>query len=95
MKGKAKTMRRLILPVAMLLMITASASAFEAEKLRGAAADAFIAKYFPNAAIPGPFKGEFTYTNKKGEQTRGLAKCLVPAMGARSDGAVSMCKVLY
>lgn len=88
-------MKRLTLPVAMLLMICSSADAFEAEKLRGEAADSFIAKYFPNAAIPGPFKGEFTYTNKKGEQSKGLAKCLVPAMGARSDGAVSMCKILY
>ena len=87
-------MNRSILSVAMFLMISSAANA-QAVKLRGEAADSFVTKYFPNAAVPGLIKGEFTYTNKRGEQTKGLAKCVVPAMGARSDGAVSICKVLY
>jgi hypothetical protein len=40
-------------------------------------------------------KGQFTYINKSGARGSGLAKCVIPAMGARSDGAVSLCKVLY
>ncbi len=88
-------MNRLIfVGVAALIVMSSSAHA-QAVKLRGKAADAFVAKYFPNAAVPGPVKGEFTYTNKRGQRHTGLAKCDVPAMGARSDGAVSLCKVLY
>jgi hypothetical protein len=87
-------MKAWILSAALLVVVSYSANA-EAVKLKGEAADAFVAKYFPSAPIPGAIKGEFTYTNKRGEQTRGLAKCVIPAMGARSDGAVSLCKVLY
>jgi hypothetical protein len=87
-------MNRLIVVGAALVMISSSANA-QAVKLRGKAADAFVAKYFPNAAVPGPIKGQFTYTSKSGVKERGLAKCVIPAMGARSDGAVSLCKVLY
>jgi hypothetical protein len=87
-------MNRLIFASAALLVAFSSANA-QAVKLRGDAADSFVAKYFPNAAVPGRVKGQFTYTNKRGERLTGLAKCDVPAMGARSDGAVSLCKVLY
>ncbi|ARN83045.1 hypothetical protein [Methylocystis bryophila] len=63
-------------------------------RLKGAKADAFIAKYFPNADIPGPVEGSFTY--KKGARTAvGHASCNVPAMGARSEGEVSTCTVKY
>ena len=87
-------MNRLTLSLAMLVVISSAANA-QAVKLKGAEADSFVSKYFPNAAVPSLIKGEFTYTNKRGEQTRGLAKCTIPAMGARSDGAVSLCKILY
>ena len=88
-------MNRLIfVGVAALIMISWSAQA-QAAKLRGPAADSFVARYFPNAAVPGPIKGQFTYTNRRGDKVTGLAKCNVPAMGARSEGAVSVCKVLY
>ncbi len=62
--------------------------------LKGAAADAFIAKYFPNAYIPGEVDGPFTAI-RHGRKHVGHAKCNVPAMGARSDGAVSTCAVWY
>jgi hypothetical protein len=84
---------RLIFSSAALALISSLAQA-QAVKLRGAATDFFFAKYFPNADIPGRVKGQFTYT-KSGQRRMGLAKCDVPAMGARSDGAVSLCKVLY
>ncbi len=87
-------MNKLMLAGAALLAISSSASA-QAVKLRGEAADSFVARYFPNASGPGLIKGEFTYTNKSEAKTSGLAKCVIPAMGARSDGAVSLCKVLY
>ena len=78
-----------------MLVVISSAANAQAVKLKGAEADSFVSKYFPNAAVPGLIKGEFTYTNKRGEQAKGLAKCEVPAMGARSNGAVSLCKILY
>jgi hypothetical protein len=87
-------MNRLIVFAAALVMMSSSAHA-QAVKLRGPAADAFVAKYFPNADVPGRVKGEFTYTSKSGRKGSGLAKCDIPAMGARSDGAVSLCKVIY
>ena len=62
--------------------------------LRRGAADAFIAKSFPNAEIPGDVSGAFTYVRHGGTHV-GHAKCNVPAMGARSDGAVSTCTVWY
>jgi hypothetical protein len=89
-----RPMNRLIVASAALVMISSSANA-QAVKLRGSAADAFVAKYFPNAAVPGRIKGQFTYTSKSGAKGSGLAKCDIPAMGARSEGAVSLCKVLY
>jgi len=62
--------------------------------LKGEKADAFIAKYFPNADIPGPVQGKFTYVKGR-HKVIGRATCNVPAMGARSDGAVSTCTVVY
>jgi hypothetical protein len=87
-------MNRLILVGAALVAMSSLAEA-QAVKLRGPAADAFVAKYFPKAAVPGLVKGQFTYTSKGGAQGTGLAKCDIPAMGARSEGAISLCKVLY
>jgi hypothetical protein len=87
-------MKRWIVAGVAVAMISSAAHA-QAVKLRGAAADSFVAKYFPNAAVPGRVKGQFTYANKSGQRRTGLAKCEIPAMGARSDGAVSLCKVLY
>jgi hypothetical protein len=85
-----KAMNRLIVSLAAVLMIS-SANA-QAVKLRGEAADAFIAKYFPNAGAPALIKSTFTYTSKNGQRGRGLAKCIVPA---RSESGASLCKVLY
>jgi hypothetical protein len=87
-------MNRLIFASAALLVAFSSANA-QAVKLRGDAADSFIAKYFPNASGGGLIKGQFTYVGKSGAKSSGLAKCVVPGKGARSDGAVSLCKVLY
>ena len=87
-------MNRLIV-VGVALVAMSSLAQAQAVKLRGPAADAFVAKYFPNAAVPGRVKGQFTYTSKSGATGSGLAKCDIPAMGARSDGAISLCKVLY
>ena len=87
-------MNSLIFASAAIFMTFSSAQA-QAVKLRGEAADSFVAKYFPNASGPGLIKGQFNYTNKSGAKTSGLAKCVIPAAGARSDGAVSLCKVLY
>jgi hypothetical protein len=87
-------MNRLIVVGAAQVAMSSSAQA-QAAKLRGPARDAFVAKYFPNAAVPRRIKGQFTYTSKSGAKGSGLAKCDFPAMGARSDGAVSLCKVLY
>jgi hypothetical protein len=84
-------MNGLIVSLAALLLISSSANA-QAVKLRGEAADAFVAKYFPNAGAPALIKSTFTYTGKNGQRGRGLAKCIVPA---RSDGGESLCKVLY
>jgi hypothetical protein len=66
-------MNRLIVFAAALVMMSSSAHA-QAVKLRGPAADAFVAKYFPNADVPGRVKGEFTYTSKSGRKGSGLAK---------------------
>jgi hypothetical protein len=87
-------MNGLIVFAAALVMMSSSAHA-QAVRLRGPAADAFVAKYFPNADVPGRVKGQFTYTSKSGRKGSGVAKCDIPAMGARSDGAVSLCKVIY
>jgi hypothetical protein len=87
-------MNRWIVAAGALAMTSLAAHA-RAVKLRGPAADSFVAKYFPNAAVPGRVKGEFTYVAKRGTRHMGLAKCDIPAMGARSEGAVSLCKVVY
>ena len=62
--------------------------------LRGGEADAFISKNFPGAEIPGEVKGKFTYIEHRHKRV-GHAKCDVPAMGGRSEGAVSTCAVTY
>lgn len=87
-------MKKIILPAAMLLVIADAANA-RPVILKGDPADAFIAKHFPNAELPGPVSGAFTYLSKRGRQAAGHARCFVPAIGARSDGAVSTCSVWY
>jgi hypothetical protein len=62
--------------------------------LKGAKADAFIAKHFPNAVIPGDVDGKFTYKTY-GHKHIGRAHCHVPAMGERSNGVVSSCTVKF
>jgi hypothetical protein len=83
--------RLLLLGTIVLLSTLAQAKTVE---LKSDAADSFIARHFPNAAIPGPVEGAFKYV-RHGRITRGHAKCFVPAMGERSDGVVSSCKVAY
>jgi hypothetical protein len=85
-------MKKLVFASAALFFLFAATNA-EAEILKGAAADSFIAKYFPHADIPGPVEGPFVYIDKWGKHRRGHANCNVPAMGARSDGEVSRCSV--
>jgi hypothetical protein len=87
-------MNKIILASAALLFIASSANA-KAAILRGQAAESFIAKYFPQASLPGPVSGGFSYIDKRGRHRRGHARCSVPAMGARSDGAVSRCAVTW
>jgi hypothetical protein len=87
-------MKNFLLSLAMLLAFSPIANA-RTIILKGDAADAFISKHFPNADIPGPVEGPFVYLNRMGRRTKGFARCSVPAMGARSDGAVSTCTVKY
>ena len=87
-------MRVVIMTMAVLGLAATSASA-ETVRLTGKAADAFIASRFPEASIPGPVVGPFTYVDKRGKRRIGHARCDVPAMGARSEGAVSTCVVKY
>ena len=87
-------MNKLVLASAALLLVSAATDA-EAAILKGAAADSFIAKYFPHAVIPGPVEGAFVYIGKWGRHRKGHARCDVPAMGARSEGAVSRCSVTW
>jgi hypothetical protein len=91
---KGKPMKKILLSLAILLAIAPSTNA-RTMILKGDAADAFVSKHFPNADIPGPVEGPFVYLNRMGRRTKGFARCSVPAMGARSDGAVSTCTVKY
>lgn len=75
-----------------IAFLAASPALADTQHLKGKAADDFIAKYFPSASIPGPVKGSFHYF-KLHRRHLGQASCMVPAMGARSDGAVSQCTV--
>ena len=86
-------MLRTLLSAVALLVLSASAWA-NPVTLEGKAAEAFIARNFPKADIPGDVAGVFTYAHHGGRRT-GRAQCSVPAMGARSEGAVSTCKVWY
>ena len=88
-------MNKLVLASAATLVFVCAAARAEAAVLKGAAADAFIQKYFPNAVIPGPLGGRFVYVDKRGRRHWGHARCSVPAMGARSEGEVSRCYVTY
>ncbi len=64
-------------------------------ELKDAAAESFITRHFPDADVPGPVEGFFNYKNKRGVEKEGYAKCFYPAMGGRSDGAVTTCSVNY
>jgi len=77
-----------------LLAVAQIAAAADPVTLKGKQAEAFIAKYFPNAYIPGDVSGAFHY-DRDGRKGVGHAKCSVPAMGAAGDGVVSTCTVLY
>jgi len=77
-----------------MVMLVAPPAHARTVRLRGARADAFIAKHFPNADIPGPVSGAFRYGRPHHRRT-GRATCFVPAMGERSDGVVSTCTVKY
>lgn len=77
-----------------LLVVAQAAAAAEPVTLTGKAAEAFIAQSFPNAYIPGDVSGAFHY-DRNGRKGVGHAKCSVPAMGARGDGAVSTCTIWY
>jgi hypothetical protein len=86
-------MKRIIAPL-ILCGLFACPSQARTVHLRGDRADAFIAAHFPDAEIPGPVHGRFT-DGAPHHRRRGRAVCFVPAMGARSDGAVSTCKLVY
>jgi hypothetical protein len=87
-------MNKIILASATLLLVSSPANA-RAVILKGQAADSFIGKYFPQASIPGPVSGAFSYIDKTGRHRKGHAECSVPAMGGRSDGEVSRCSVMW
>ena len=63
--------------------------------LTGKGAESFIDHHFPDAEIPGQFEGFFSYKSKRGIEKDGYAKCSYPAMGARSNGTVTSCSVVY
>lgn len=79
---------------AVAILACASPSFAHPVTLEGKAAEAFIARRLPNAVIPGDVSGTFAYV-RNGVSRTGHATCSVPAMGARSEGAVSTCKVWY
>jgi hypothetical protein len=87
-------MTKLVLIATMMLSLAPLAQAQEV-RLTGDAADSFIFRHFPDADIPGPVKGLFSYTDKNGNARHGYAECFVPAMGERSDGMVDSCNVIY
>jgi len=86
-------MRKLMLSLALCGLLVSPAYAVTVH-LKGPHADAFIHEHFPHASIPGPVRGRFPY-RVRGLLRHGHANCNVPAMGARSDGAVSTCTVKY
>jgi hypothetical protein len=88
-------MKNIAVFMAALMVLSTSASA-RTVKLKGdKVVGDFIQKHFPNASIPGPVSGGFTYVDNRGRRRKGEAECDVPAMGARSDGAVSECTIHY
>ena len=86
-------MKKLMLSLTLCGLFASPADALTAH-LKGKKADAIIAKHFPEASIPGPVEGAFTYGAFHYKRF-GHASCNAPAMGARSDGAVSTCTVVY
>ena len=83
--------KRLIAALSLASLVAATGAQARHVWYFGAKADAFIAKYLPNASIPGPINQAFTY----GHHRHGWASCNVPAMGGRSDGEVSECYVKF
>jgi hypothetical protein len=88
-------MKYIVVFTAALMVISTSASARTVRLKGDKAVEAFIQKYFPEASIPGPVSGPFKYVDSRGRRRKGDAVCDVPAMGARSDGAVSVCTIHY
>ena len=87
---------RAFLVVVGLFLLGISVTSAEAHTvwITGAAADHFIARYLPNASIPGPINQAFSYVSHH-HRRHGWASCIVPAMGGRSDGEVSTCYVKF
>lgn len=77
-----------------LVMLSPMAQA-KTKNLSDDSARAFLAKYFPDAEIPGKVSGLFIYVNKHGVKKYGYADCFYPAMGGRSEGFVPTCEVIY
>ncbi len=77
--------------LSLLVMMSASEAQARHVWYFGKKAEAFIAKYLPGASIPGPINQSFVYDGHR----HGWASCVVPAMGARSDGAISECYVKF
>ena len=84
-----------IFALAALVLFAGQFAQAKTVSLSGARAEAFIARHFPDAEIPGPVVGRFDYVTKNGQPLKGYAECFVPAMGGRSDGQVSTCDVIY
>jgi hypothetical protein len=87
-------MKKVILLAMTLVLVSPLANA-KTKNLSGDSACEFLAKYFPDAAIPGRVSGRFSYINKRGELKHGYADCFYPAMGGRSNGIVPSCEVIY
>jgi hypothetical protein len=69
---------------------SAYSKAANGNEISGSKAEDFISKYFPDAGIPGPVKGAFTYC---ASWKTGKADCFVPAMGGQSNGVEASCEL--
>jgi hypothetical protein len=87
-------MKKIIL-LAMTLVLVSPLVNAKTKNLSDDSACEFLAKYFPDAAIPGRVSGTFVYVNKRSELKHGYADCFYPAMGGRSQGLVPTCEVIY
>ena len=83
----------LVLTSGSLISLFAHSTSACQTKIASTTADNFISEYFPQADIPGPIHGTFSYIDSTGYPQQGTADCFVPAMGSASDGVVSTCAV--